>query len=119
MLMAYTQSDKMNESLIKLFESAFKEKFEEMNAEDISKFYFCFTKLGFKGEGTFYRYLQKSLSKLIKTFEGPQLRLMFYKFEEEDKSRLNLGVRGRLMDRVIDLIKEKNIKGYDLNEIYQ
>ena len=32
--------------------------------------------------------------------------------------RLNTGVRGRLMDRVQDLIKDKSIKGYDVNEIF-
>ena len=89
-----------------------------MNSEDISKFYYYFTFLDFAGEGTFYRYLQKSLTKLIKTFEGPDLRYMFYKFDNEEAARLNVGVRGRLMDRVSDLIKDDKIKGYDLNEIY-
>lgn len=90
-----------------------------MNAEDISKYYYCFTHLGFKGEGTFYRYVQKAATKLMKTFEGPHLRYMFYKFDEEDESRLNTGVRGRLMDRVTELVKAGKIKGYDLNEIYK
>ena len=101
-----------------MFESQFKQKFEEMNAEDISKFYYYFTHLNFTGDGTFYKYLQKSLTKLIKTFEGPDLRFMFFKFDQEEQSRLNTGVRGRLMDRVSELIKEDKIKGYDLNEIY-
>ena len=57
MLMAYTTTGKINDSTLKYFESEFKSKFEEMNAEDISKYYYCFTHLGFKGEGTFYRYL--------------------------------------------------------------
>jgi hypothetical protein len=43
---------------------------------------------------------------------------MFYKFDEEEKSRLNTGVRGRLIDRATDLIKEGKIKGFDANEIY-
>ena len=43
---------------------------------------------------------------------------MFYAFDQEDKTRLNTGVRGRLMDRVTELMKEENIKGYDINEIY-
>jgi hypothetical protein len=43
---------------------------------------------------------------------------MFFKFDQEEQSRLNTGVRGRLMDRVSELIKEDKIKGYDLNEIY-
>jgi hypothetical protein len=89
-----------------------------MNAEDISKFYYCFTKLGFKGEGIFYKYIQKAATKLIKTFEGPHLRLMFYKFDEEERSRLNVGVRNRLIDRTLELMKEEKIKGYDVNEIY-
>ena len=57
MLMAYTTTGKINDSTLKYFESEFKSKFEEMNAEDISKYYYCLTHLGFKGEGTFYRYL--------------------------------------------------------------
>jgi len=89
-----------------------------MNAEDISKYYYCFTKLGFKGDGIFYKYLQKAASRLIRTFEGPQLRLMFYNFDAEESHRLNRGVRERLMERVMDLIKKEEIKGYDVNEIY-
>ena len=118
MLMAYTEAEKMNDGLLKVFENEFKAKFEEMNAEDISKYYYCFTKLGFKGDGTLYRYLQKAGTKLMKTFEGPHLQLMFYKFDEEDKTRLNVGFRGRLIDRVNDLIKEKKshtIKGLNLD----
>lgn len=80
-----------------------------MNAEDISKYYYCFTKVGhtFKAEGRFYKYLQKTTSKLINTFEGPHLRLMFYKFDDVDNMRLNTGVKGRLMDRVLDLMKKE------------
>lgn len=44
---------------------------------------------------------------------------MFHRFNEEESSRLNLGVRGRLMDRVLDLIKEQKIKGCDVNGIYE
>jgi hypothetical protein len=44
---------------------------------------------------------------------------MFYKFDDEDETRLNAGVRGRLMDRVKELLKEDKIKGYDVHEIYQ
>lgn len=54
----------------------------------------------------------------MKTFEGPNLRLMFFKFDDEEHTRLNTGVRGRLMDRVMDLIKEGKIKGFDVHEIY-
>jgi hypothetical protein len=44
---------------------------------------------------------------------------MFYAFDDEEKSRLNRGVRGRLIDRVEYLIKKGDIKGYDVNEIYE
>jgi hypothetical protein len=90
-----------------------------MNAEDVSKYYYCFTKLGFKGEGTFYKYIQKVTTKLIKTFDGQHCRYMFHKFDDIDQTRLNVGVRGRLMDRVLDLMKEGKIKGFDLHAIYQ
>ena len=55
-----------------------------MNGEDISKYYYCFTKVNheFKAEGVFYKYLQKATTKLIETFEGPHLRYMFYKFDD-------------------------------------
>ena len=85
-----------------------------MNPEDTSKYYYCFTKLGFKGEGKFYKYIQKVTTKTIRAFEGPHLRLMFYKFDHEDQTRLNKGVRGRLMDKVEYLMKEKKIDGYDV-----
>lgn len=54
----------------------------------------------------------------MKYFEGPELRLMFYKFDDPLNMRLNEGVRGRLIDRVKDLIKENKIDPYDVNEIY-
>lgn len=114
MLMAYTENDKMTDDLLVHFENVFKEKFEDVNAEDISKYYYCFTKLGFKGEGAFYKYLQKSLTKLIDTFEGPHLRCMFYKFDEVQSSRLNTGVRGRLVDRANELITQRKISAYDV-----
>ena len=53
-----------------------------MNAEDISKYYYCFTKLGFKGSQKFYKNLNLLIKKLIASFEGNHLRLMFYKFDE-------------------------------------
>ena len=56
-LMAYTETNKMTEQLFTSFEQVFIRKFEEMNAEDISKYYYCFTKLGFKGSGIFYKHL--------------------------------------------------------------
>ncbi len=43
---------------------------------------------------------------------------MFHKFDLEDDTRLNIGVRGRLMDRVTDLMKEDKIKGFDVHHIY-
>lgn len=57
MLAAYASSGKMTERLQKMFEQQFKAKFEEMNAEDISKFYYYFTHMNFVGDGTFYKYL--------------------------------------------------------------
>eukprot|EP00347_Sterkiella_histriomuscorum_P005962 403354597 len=120
MLMAYTETNLMNPRLLRCFENEFKSKHEDMNAEDISKYYYCFTKVGheFKAEGRFYKYLQKTASKLIMNFEGPHLRHMFYKFDDKENIRLNEGVKGRLMDRVQQLITKDQIKGYDLNEIY-
>lgn len=44
-------------------------------------YYFCFTKLGFKGSGIFYKYLQKTVSKTIRNFEGPELSKMFLNFD--------------------------------------
>lgn len=55
-----------------------------MNPIDIATFYYCFTKIGFKGEGLFYKYIQKSLTKTIRAFEGPEIAMMFYKFDEVD-----------------------------------
>ncbi len=110
----------MTPDLLRHFENQFKSKYEDMKAEDISQYYYCFTKLGhaINAEGRFYKYLQKTASKLMKYFEGPELRLMFYKFDDPKNMRLNEGVRGRLIDRVKDLIKEDKIDPYDVNEIY-
>ena len=82
-----------------------------MNAEDISKYYYCFTiaGTGFQGDGTFYKYLQKALSKTINTFDSTHLRYMFVNFADEDKSRLNKGVRGRLQDRLYELLDTKEM----------
>lgn len=114
MLLAYTETDLLNDKLITLFEKQFISKWDMMNAEDISKYYYCFTKAGFKGDGRLYKYLQKDASKLIDSFEGNHLSLMFYKFDEEG-NRLNIGVKGRLMDRTLELIKKDSIKGYDVH----
>jgi len=84
LLMAYTEANLMDDALLKIFEQQFNSKFEQMNAEDASKYYYCFTKLGFKGDGRFYKYLQKCVTKIIRTFEGPHLRLMFYDFDKVD-----------------------------------
>jgi hypothetical protein len=78
-----------------------------MEPIDSSTFYYCFTKLGHKGDGLFYKYIQKAVSKTIRVFEGPHLRLMFEKFDDEENSRLNKGVRGRLIEHCRFLIKEK------------
>jgi hypothetical protein len=77
-----------------------------MNAEDVSKYYYCFTLAGngFQGDGKFYKYLQKCVTKLIKEFESNHLRLMFVNFHDIDNCRLNKGVRGRLMDRLLELM---------------
>lgn len=43
---------------------------------------------------------------------------MFVNFHDVEKSRLNKGVRGRLMDRVLELMDKKQMKGFDVNYIY-
>ena len=90
-----------------------------MNPQDCAVFYYCYTKLGFLGDGRFYKFLQKAVSKTIRSFEGHHLRLMFYKFDQVDHSRLNRGVRGRLIEYCKYLVREKKLKGYDANEIYR
>mmetsp|Transcript_16845 Transcript_16845/g.28549 ORF Transcript_16845/g.28549 Transcript_16845/m.28549 type:complete len:149 (+) Transcript_16845:438-884(+) len=104
-----------------------------MNPEDISKFYYCFTRAGGRskqhvkakgskeelyghfGDGMFYRYLQKSLTKTIRNFDQGNLRFMFTNYSDEERSRLNTGVRGRLFDRFKTLKASKSIRGYDLD----
>ena len=44
---------------------------------------------------------------------------MFYKFDHEEESRLNRGVRGRLIDHCMYLARENKLKGFDANEIYE
>ena len=90
-----------------------------MKPEDSATFYYCFTKAGFKGSGIFYKYIQKAVTKTIRAFEGPHLKLMFYKFDDEKNTRLNKGVRGRLIEHCKYLLREKQLKGYDANEIYE
>lgn len=90
-----------------------------MKPVDIATFYYCFTKIGFKGEGLFYKYLQKSLTKTIRAFEGPEIAMMFFKFDDVDQMRLNRGVRGRLIDHCEYLIRENKLSGYDANQIFE
>lgn len=97
----------MDAELIEQFQVEFGGRFESMNPIDSSTFYYCFTKLGFKGDGIFYKYVQKAVTKTIRSFEGPHLRLMFYKFDQVDETRLNKGVRGRLIEHLRYLIREK------------
>lgn len=56
-LMAFTETETMDEELIALFQAEFKGRFESMEPLDSSQFYYCFTKLGYKGDGMFYKYL--------------------------------------------------------------
>ena len=58
----------MDEKTLLLLESAFMEKYEEMQPVDTATFYYYFTKLGFKGDGEFYRDLQKCITKTIAQF---------------------------------------------------
>ena len=118
-LTAYTEEGMLDESMIEAFDLMYKVRYEDMKPEDSATFFYCFTKAGFKGSGRFYRYLQKSVSKTIGSFEGPHLRLMFYKFDHEEESRLNRGVRGRLIDHCMYLARENKLKGFDANEIYE
>jgi len=44
---------------------------------------------------------------------------MFYKFDDLEQCRLNRGVRGRLIEHCKYLLREKKLKGYCANEIYE
>ena len=46
------------------------------------------------------------------------MRHMFHRFDEIEELRLNTGVKGRLMDRAEELMKQEKIKGFDVNSIY-
>ena len=98
-----------NSELLKDFQNIFKSKYELLNPEDISKFYYCFTKVGpgFVGHGKVYKYLQKALKKTIKNFDSGNLRHMFIQFDQVDRCRLNKGTRGRLVDQVKQLMDKK------------
>jgi len=110
-----------NAELLREFQEQLRGKYEAMNPEDLSKAYYCFTKAGagFVGHGRLYKYLQKAITKTIKQFDSGNLRHMFIRFDELEKSRLNRGVRGRLVDRVKDLMDKKQMKGYDVQYIYE
>jgi uncharacterized protein (UPF0335 family) len=43
---------------------------------------------------------------------------MFINFADEEKSRLNKGVRGRLVDHVKTLMDKRKMKGFDVKYIY-
>ena len=47
------------------------------------------------------------------------MRLMFINFDDVEKTRLNRGVRGRLIEHCKFLIKERKLKGYDASYIYE
>ena len=55
--MALTEKGAMDGELIESFQTEFKGRFEAMNPMDSSTFYYCFTKLEWKGDGMFYKYL--------------------------------------------------------------
>ena len=83
----------------------YREKHEDMNPLDSATFYYYFTKQGFLGDGLFYKYLQKSVSRTIGQMKGPELALMFVSFPAEE-NRLNTGVKGRLTDHLRFLVRE-------------
>jgi len=118
-LLAYTEEGLIDDTMLAEFETQYKVRYEDMKPEDSATFYYCFTKAGFKGSGVFYKYIQKAVTKTIRAFEGPHLRLMFYKFDDEKNMRLNRGVRGRLIEHCKYLLREKQLKGFDANEIYE
>ena len=105
--------------MLEAFELQYKVRFEEMKPEDSATFYYYFTKAGFRGSGPFYKYLQKAVSRTIRAFKGPHLRKMFYKFDHVEECRLNRGVRGRLIEHCKYLLREKKLKGFDANGIYE
>jgi hypothetical protein len=108
-----------NPELLAAFEKQFHARHEQMNPEDISKYYYCFTKANFSGNGRFYKYLQRALTKTIKQFDSGNLRYMFVNFDKEERSRLNRGIRGRLQDRLKALMDQKKMKGFDVQYIYE
>ena len=59
------------------------------------------------------------MSKTIRAFEGPHLNKMFHGFSDSEQSRLNRGVRGRLVEHCKYLIRSNNLKGFDANSIFE
>ena len=96
--MAYTETKYITEKFLEVFENEFKGKYEQMNPEDIAKTYYCFTEAGFKGSGIFYKYLQKSFSKTLRAQDKHTLKYMMHKFEDEENTRLNRGIRRKILE---------------------
>ena len=115
--MAYSNND-LVEDLLPHFESEFKQRYEAMNPEDVSKYYYCFTRANRYGSGHFYKYLQKALSKTIRRFESGNVRLMFTDWQHAE-NRLNKGVRGRIHDRLFYLMDRKQMDGFDVKAIWE
>ena len=44
---------------------------------------------------------------------------MFIQFDQVDRCRLNKGTRGRLVDQVKQLMDKKQMKGFDVQYIYE
>lgn len=97
-LMAYTESKYLTDSFLDTFELHFKGNYERMNPEDIAKTYYCFTEAGFKGSGKFYKYLQKAFSKTLRAQDKHTLKYMMHKFEDEENTRLNRGIRRKILE---------------------
>lgn len=57
MLRAYVETGYFDEQMEVRFQEEFKGRYEQMKPIDIATFYYCYTKLGFKGEGLFYKYI--------------------------------------------------------------
>ena len=56
-LRAYIETGHFDEQMEVRFQEEFKGRYEMMKPVDIAVFYYCYTKLGFKGDGMFYKYL--------------------------------------------------------------
>ena len=80
---SYCEEGLIDDKFILLLEKEFFGKFEQMNAEDMSWYYYCFTKAGFKGSARFFKYLDNSLKKMIPMLDGQQVSRMFLNYEDE------------------------------------